>query len=93
MAKLAAKEVASVAPAADHRNGHAADAESRVRAAEAAVAGMVLYERVLVALVVERRAATQGWMGPAQGTHDPVQACWKTTSRMTATRPLVACVD
>ena len=56
MAKLAAKEVASVAPAvAEHANGepahgHAVNAESRVKAAEAAIAGMVLYERVLVAL-------------------------------------------
>jgi DNA-binding transcriptional MerR regulator len=69
MAKLAAKEVASVAPAVpaigEHTDSEAAVGEpadrqaadgqavatgSRVRAAESAVAGMVLYERVLVAL-------------------------------------------
>ena len=42
MAVLAAKEVPSVAPEADGK--------SRVELAESAVAGMVLYERVLIAL-------------------------------------------
>jgi hypothetical protein len=43
MAALAAKEVPSVAPSGS-------DGKSRVELAEGAVAAMVLYERVLVAL-------------------------------------------
>ena len=66
MAKLAAKEVASVAPADEPGDGHPADAESRVKAAEAAIAGMVLYERVLVAL---RRLAQEDASARFYGEH------------------------
>jgi DNA-binding transcriptional MerR regulator len=48
MAALAAREVASVDP--DKAGTTAAEEKSRVRLAESAVAGMVLYERVLVAI-------------------------------------------
>lgn len=56
MAALAAKEVASVAQAADEASGggraggRADGGRSRVELAESAVAGMVLHERLLVAL-------------------------------------------
>jgi DNA-binding transcriptional MerR regulator len=56
---LADAEVASVAPAA---------AQSRVAAAEAAVAGMVLRERVLIAL---RRLAQEDASGRRYGASDP----------------------
>jgi DNA-binding transcriptional MerR regulator len=50
MAALAAKEVASVLPDGEDPGTAAGEEKSRVRLAESAVAGMVLYERVLVAM-------------------------------------------